>query len=128
MPPSALASVAPWRRSATSRYSCSLIANHALIGWTCDTVVSTLVGETRLPICTSVMPTMSVDQRADVGEAEVQLGLTHGAARRLDGRLGRAVELDVVVELALRNRPRLGERAIALDVSRRASLIRDALP
>ena len=61
-----------------------------------------------------------------MGEAEVQLGLTYGAARRFDGRFGRAVKLDVVVELALRNRPRLGERAIALDVSRRATLVRDA--
>ncbi len=61
-----------------------------------------------------------------MGEAEVQLGLTHGSARRFNGRFGRAVELDVVVELVLWDRPRLGERAIARDVSGGASLIRYA--
>jgi hypothetical protein len=61
-----------------------------------------------------------------VGEAEVQLGLTYGAAGRFDGRFGRAVELDVVVELVLWDRPCLGERPIARYVSGRATLIRDA--
>ena len=69
----------------------------------------------------------AVDQRADPREADVQLGLVRGGARGLDGRDRRVVNLDVVIELALRNRTRLGERTIPFHVSRRSCRVSDAL-
>ncbi len=56
-------------------------------------------------------------ERADAGEPEIQSRGLYGRLRRLDRCLCRQIRLDVVVELALRDRARLGERPIARDIA-----------
>ena len=60
--PTALSRCRLLMRLATCRYSCSLKGKYALIGSICDTVVSSVEGPTRSPICAVAMaatPSMS---------------------------------------------------------------------
>ena len=111
----------PMRASLTwpamPRYSCSLSGKYALIGSSCDTVVSSVVGPTRSPICARGDRRDAVDERGDAREAEVQLrGLDRRLGRR-DRRLRRVVRADVVVQLTLRDGALLGQRPVAREIA-----------
>ena len=59
----------------------------------------------------------AVHERPDLREIEIQPRGLHGGLCRLHRRLRREIGLNVVVELALRNRTRIRERRIARDVA-----------
>ena len=57
------------------------------------------------------------DERGHFGEPEVELRRIDGRLRRLDGGQRRQIGLDVVVELTLRDRALLGQRAVTGQVA-----------
>jgi len=74
-----------------------------------------------------VIPTIPSISDRNLREAQVQLSDAYLRPGRVDGGDGSAVSLDVVVELAPRNRPRLGERSVALEVAGSLARVRLAL-
>ena len=88
-----------------------------MIGSTCDTVVSSVVGPTRSPICALAIAAMPSIERGDAGEAQVQLGALDRGLGGGQRRLGRVARAQVVVELTLGDGALLGERPIAREVA-----------
>ena len=88
-----------------------------MIGSICDTVVSSVDGPTRSPICAvAIAATPSMSDVTFVKPTLSSRGLDR-RLRRLHRGLRGEIRLDVVVELALRDRALLGQRPIALQVA-----------
>ena len=82
-----------------------------MIGSICDTVVSSVVGPTRSPICAVAMAAMPSISDVTFVKPTIQLRRLDRGLRRLHRGLRREIGLDVVVELALRNRALLRRAA-----------------
>ena len=88
-----------------------------MIGSICDTVVSSVVGPTRSPICAVAIAATPGMSDVTLREPDVELGRLHRGRRGFHGGLRREIGLDVVVELTLRNRALAREGPIALQIA-----------
>ena len=88
-----------------------------MIGSTCDTVVSSVAGPTRSPICAVAMAATPSMSDVTFVNPRLSCAVSTAAVADLHGGLRRQVGLDVVVELALRDGALLGERPVALEIA-----------